>query len=58
MPELGTRQGEKVTTADLARLYTSYGDVMMHMYQPTDARYVGLITDGGSHALRAYARPS
>jgi hypothetical protein len=36
------------------RLYTSYGDVMMHLYQPTDARYVGLITDGGSHALRAY----
>ena len=36
------------------RLYISYDDLMMHTYQPDEARYVGLLTDGGSRTLREY----
>lgn len=36
------------------RLYISYDDFMMHTFQPVEARYVGLLTDGGSRALREY----
>lgn len=34
------------------RLYDSYGDFMMHMYQSVEALNVGLITEDGSRALR------
>ena len=36
------------------RLYISYDDLMMHTYQPDEARYFGLLTDGGSRTLREY----
>jgi hypothetical protein len=36
------------------RLYASYDDFMMHTYHSVEARYIGLITDGGSCNLQDY----
>jgi uncharacterized protein YecT (DUF1311 family) len=34
------------------RLYTSYDDFMMHMYQSVEAQYIALITETGSRPMR------
>ena len=36
------------------RLYASYNDFMMHMYQSVEASYIGLISEDGTRSLREY----